>query len=283
MSIAAFKLDSTYDTVGSGTGWTSMHKELAAPIILDPREEYKISLRTSIPFNVPTVTAAIGNNTMRFDLGTGWRVITIQDGSYDVDAIGEAIHLELFKLGLYTATAGTYDPKGFLYPINLYFNVNTQRTEMRNVPTATHDLAATNGFIIDLSNNGTSTLYKTLGWTLATAVLVGSNYYHGSTDPDLFGTALGAFHISTDLVDNQTSTTSGGSIDHIIYSSVWMTTPGRFQSVPREGETPIYLKLKKSQIFSIDVRVLDSAGHLHTPAGTAGDLKVIMWFLIEKI
>ena len=145
----------------SSTDTSHLTKVFEPPLILNTLPDnyyWGLSLvHASVPYSCYNISSV--NNTLRYsiDNGSNWNVITIAQGNYSFTNVSVSILSTLEANTHYTTIDGVK-----LYPFRLYANAATGKS-FTNLDTTNWS----GGVLVDYSNNNTSTLYLTLGYTLA--------------------------------------------------------------------------------------------------------------------
>jgi hypothetical protein len=138
------------------------------PILLpkDGKRSQIALIHAKIPNTKYNITAALGNNTIRYSINDGadYHVITFLDGIYSVYDVDNYIQTELYKNGHYELDTITNLP---IFPFSLEVNESSSKGYL-NI----HDTySAHPDIIVDLGNNNTSTFYLLHGFTNAQKIL----------------------------------------------------------------------------------------------------------------
>ncbi len=203
-------------------------------INLDRTQKYEIALvDANVPNSWYNIAASNGNNTLRYHNGDSvWKTITFSDGQYSVSAINSYIQSKIDGNG----DTGTN--------VSIVGNTNTLKV----------DITLSNNYVIDLSNNGTSTFYSLLGFTSSTATLTTNQTTSSPGDVDITN-GINGFVLHCDLVDYGKSYI-GNTTTSAIYSFNYSVSAGYNEHI--EPNNLLWLPLNKNiNISSVHVYITD--------------------------
>ena len=184
-------------------------------------------------YSIYNISSAYGNNTLRYNNGTTWKIITFPAGSYQLSQINAYIQQILTQNG---DLVGTNNDE---YPISFSPNISAQRIIMSVYP----------GFTVDLSSGSFANL---IGFTPQ------ANYtgdYQGDLAPDI-NRGVDKIHIHCDLIEGSYNNSVS---DDVIYAADLFGPPGSLINVqPYER---IYLPVRNSRFISTArIRFTDQSG-----------------------
>ena len=168
--------------------------KITPPIELDPTASYEMALvNMTVPNTWFNISAAIGNNVIRYYNGSVWRAnIVIPDGQYGVDSLSDLLQANMKLNGDYTAA----DPD--IYNITIYGDNNSLKVVV--------DIAPGSGYKLDLS---LSTINKLLGFNSQVIDTTTT-----APNPADLSNGITSFILHSDLI---TSTYINGSAGDVLY------------------------------------------------------------------
>jgi len=230
-------LDSDYNSFGEKS---QLKVNFYQPLKIDNNRRYVKIMLMMLPFTIENITAARGNNTLRYSVNGGgaYSTITLGDGTYEFSNVSETIKYQLAKNGHVQAND--------VYP----FRVNVDSATQRGWLIIDTNWVTYTQVIVDLSNNNTSTFYtlygfdatqKTLDGSVATEMI--SNGY-----ADIFDAY---FKIKMNHI--RSFDTGGGADSSIIHHDFLRGVAGTFMILTSDQDIMAYLPPGNIQDFTIEI------------------------------
>ena len=300
-------LDSTRCDVSGGK---KSHLQLRCnePISLRNTLNYEVCVSSlHIPYTVYNITAALGNNTLRYDLtgagGGSFVVVTIDDGVYSIQEFQANLQKQLRTGAVAAYEIGSSSPYNDKYPFWFHQDNATGKCWV-DVWDVTNGTAYTKAnYMLDLSNGATSTLYSTLGFT-GPSTSVGSTdcktmEVKGGCDPEYQAANVMNLHndVPTFRIDCNLVRSFGGLGTHASTCAPYaralrkLITLNWYNTLPREYlildeknndiSAPLDKEFATRGIISmVDVKIVDEHG---TPLLFSGNEVVQIDLLVRPI
>lgn len=214
-----------------------------APLKLSKGKQHWLSIESlAIPLTNYNITAALGNNTFRYctdqtDEKTGtWKVCTLSDGVYSsLSVINTAMQYCALQNGDYLVPDVSVNPLAngqIQYPFAIWADPAASKGVL-GINTVYWETVGTEEYksvSVDLTNNGTSSLYLLGGFTVAEALLQGylGTYVHTSTSNIALGND--GFYLSSNLC----MTNLGSGKTNIFFSDTFYGTANTLFLLPND-------------------------------------------------
>lgn len=215
-------------------------------IDINPKDKQTLSgvylKQAIIPRTVHNISSALldekyvahPNNTLRYNYNGGaWKVITLPNGIYSVEAINAGIRAAFYANNDFEI--GPNSPLDDKYGVYFGANDSTGKGYI-----ATYAIA---GFVdptlwhIDLTNNGTSYFYELLGFRATDNDLTGATAYVSLDDVYILG-INSRFYIRTNLVSQARNDSL--PFYNCLYSEAWRAAPNGLENI---GEQQIAIQI----------------------------------------
>jgi len=200
--------------------------KITPPIELDGTARYEMALvNMTVPNTWFNISAAIGNNIIRYHNGTVWRAnIVIPDGQYGVDSLNNLLQAQMKLNGDYTPA----DPD--IYDIVIYGDNNSLKVVV--------DITPSSGYQLDLS---LSTINKLLGFN--SGIISQTTTAPNAAD---LSNGITSFILHSDLI---TSTYINGSAGDVLYVFNFSIGAGFFQTF--EPNQLIFIPIRSQSLLEM--------------------------------
>jgi hypothetical protein len=220
---------------------------LSAPIRLSgPLDRYKIIFQSaSIPYSMPMISAAKGNNSFKYTVSGVDYTVTFSDGIYTTTQLTSWVNATLETNGHYWT-----DSRGEKhYNFQLGFNLSTGHSYIYIEEPATHPATVT---------FTTSTFYNVIGFRSTDSISV------TTSSANMVDLAQGEEEVFIYLNIARSSLGSNIGSSNLLYSGVWTGSPyeaNRFPD-PSENSTAITAGVSTSTITHFEIWIRNKAGQL---------------------
>lgn len=222
---------------------------LADPIRLSHNNIYTVSFYSGsmIPYSVPSVSVSYGNNTYRYAAPDGtWFPHTILESNCDITELCYQIHRDMKSDNNYIPGA---KPDGS--DDSFYINISFSSANGRTI------IEIEGGYKLDLTNNGTSTLYDLMGFTATSGVIETNGVHLSDKISDVTHGNLN-YHVLCDLA--QPFNRIGNRQMPIIHSFCFTVPPMNYYSYDCIGMPRRVPMREMEEIQKVDIQLINQDG-----------------------